>query len=96
MLPTDVDPRGAQEIGALLIRIGIIVMVVGGLVAAAIALTPTDPETATRGQNMVYALAFCLGPALLAGMLSMVVGWSMRRNKPPEDIGSLYRGDRRR
>lgn len=96
MLPMDMDPRGAEQIGRTLVRVGIGVIIVGAIIAAAIALTPTDNGGASRLQNVSFALLFCLGPALLAGLISILVGRSMSRHKPEDDIGSLYRGDYRK
>ena len=96
MLPMDMDPRGADQIGRTLIRVGIGVIIAGAVIAAAIALTPTHADGASGAQNVTFALLFCLGPALLAGLISILVGRSMNRHKPQDDIGSLYRGDYRK
>lgn len=96
MLPMDMDPRGADQIGRTLVRVGIGVIVAGIIVAAAIALTPSDTGEALGLQNVSFALLFCLGPAILAGLISILVGRSMSRHAPQDDIGSLYRGDYRK
>ena len=96
MLPMDMDPRGADQIGRTLVRVGLGVIIVGAIIAAAIALTPTGDDGALGRQNVSFALLFCLGPALLAGLISILVGRSMSRHKPQDDIGSLYRGDYRK
>jgi len=92
----DMDPRGADQIGRILVRIGIGVIIVGAVITAAIALTPTSGADGPALENLTFSLMFCLGPALLIGLISILVGRSMSRHKPEDDIGSLYRGDYRK
>lgn len=93
MMPDDLDPVTRRSLGRTLVRVGIVVIVLGAAIAIAIALTPTDPEASSAAQNAWYGLGFCLGPALLAGIPSIIVGRGMMRREHREDIGSLYRGD---
>ncbi|MFO7696701.1 MAG: hypothetical protein R6X16_06045 [Anaerolineae bacterium] len=93
MMPDDLDPVTRRSLGRTLVRVGFIVIFLGVAVATAIALTPTDPEVSSAAQNAWYGVGFCLGPALLAGVPSIIVGRGMMRREKRDDIGSLYRGD---
>jgi len=92
MLPTDLDPASRLKIGRALLRVGIVVVLLGVIAAAAVALTPTDPDTSTPTQNTQFGLVFCLGPALLGGVPCIIVGRQLSKQDHPDDIGRLYRG----
>jgi drug/metabolite transporter (DMT)-like permease len=94
MTMLDMDPDSRRKLGRALIVVGIIAIVLGAGITAIFALSPTDEEQSTPEQNARYGLVFCLGPSLLAGIISIIAGRSMGRIDPREDIGSLYRGGR--
>jgi hypothetical protein len=72
MMPDDLDPVTRRSLGRTLVRVGFIVIFLGAAVATAIALTPTDPAVSSTAQNAWYGAGFCLGPALLAGIPSII------------------------
>ena len=94
MTVLDMDPGSRRKLGRALIIAGIVAIVLGAGITAIFALSPTDQDESTPEQNATYGLVFCLGPALLAGSISIIAGRSMGRVEPRDDIGSLYRGGR--
>ena len=90
----DIDPVTRRKLGRALKVGGIAVILLGLAITVVFALTPTDQAQSTPIQNARYGLVFCLGPALLAGGISIMAGRSMGRVDSQDDIGSLYRGRR--
>jgi uncharacterized YccA/Bax inhibitor family protein len=87
------DPVSKRQIGTVLIRGGVISIIVGAIGGLIVALVPTDPAQASATQDLVFALACCLGPGLLGGIPAILVGRMMLKRERRDDIGSLYRGD---
>jgi len=90
----DLDPHTSQTLGRVLVIVGIVAILVGAVGTAIIALSPVETDGATPQQDLGFGLTCCLGPALLAGVISIVAGRSLRKHGEEQDMGSLYRGGR--
>jgi hypothetical protein len=93
MLQSDEETAGRETLGRWLVRLGLAAIVAGLVAGAVVAFVPTEGSTQT--QSLIQGAACCAGPRVVSGVPSILVGrMMMRREKPQDDAGSLYRGGR--
>jgi uncharacterized membrane protein YhdT len=92
MAPDDLDPISKLRLGKAAQWVALAVVLVGLIGGVLVALTPTDGAEGAMRQNVLFALACCLGPSVFAAIPLFIVGRMIRRSARQSDVGSLYRG----